>query len=89
MVNPHEMQQSGVQIVDMHLILGRFEPNFIGGTIVHSSFDAGTGEPRTKTVRVVISPRLGTGLCNRQPTKLSTPDNQRFIQQASLLQICQ
>ena len=44
-VEPEQMQDCGVQVVDMYRILCDVEAQFVGGTIRDSAFDTATREP--------------------------------------------
>lgn len=55
MVEAHEFEQCGVQIVYMDAIFDGAVAEFIGAAIGHAAADATTGEPYGKTVMIVIT----------------------------------
>ena len=76
-----------MQVVHRHLVNGCLVTNLVRFTIAHTALDAATGKPRRERVRIVVAPRLAALLRHRKPAKLSTPDDQRLVEQAALGQI--
>src|SRR5579871_2110483 len=56
-VEAHQVQHRGVQVVDMHPILDRLEAEFVGGTVHGSALDPAAGQPHAETETVMVAPR--------------------------------
>src|SRR5947209_1159926 len=55
-VDAHQVQDGGVQIVDVHASLRGGETELVGGAVNVASLDAAAGEPNGEPVIVVIAP---------------------------------
>src|SRR5436190_14838841 len=93
-VEAEQMQDRGVPVGDAHLVLRRGQADLVGAPVGRSSFYSAPRKPAAGGVLVVVASRLlfvlvGRQLGNRQAAKLSTPNHERFIEQAPLLQIRQ
>ena len=86
-VEPKQVEDGSVEVINAHLIDGGLVSEFIGGSVVDSTFDAGAGHPVGEGVRVVIAPGIGSFLRNRQPSEFASPDDEGFVQQSTLLQV--
>ena len=85
-VEPQQVQDRRVEVVDGRHILDGFETEFVSRSVAEWSFDAGPGQPRGKAGRVVVS-TAGSLLESRHATKLGTPDDERVFEQPSLFEI--
>lgn len=85
-VESQQMQQRRIQVVHMHRVLCHVETEFVGRSIGNARFDTSTREPQTETAVVMVSAVIAP-LHHRCPSELSTPNDQRILQQPSLLQI--
>lgn len=56
MVNAHQVQDRGLQVVDMDRLVDHMEPEFIGLPPGHARFGATARHPHGKGLGVVISP---------------------------------
>jgi hypothetical protein len=81
------VQDGGVQVVDVNFVLNGRESKVVGCAVNRATFDAASGYPHREPVRVVVS--TVTALRRRRSAKFAAPDDQRFVEQASLLQISQ
>src|SRR6476660_2812468 len=54
-VKTHELQDGGVQVVDVHRILGGTEAEFVGRSVGLATFDAAAGEPDGETPVIVVT----------------------------------
>src|SRR5436190_18398806 len=93
-VNPEQVQDRGMPIRDAHLVFGRGQANLVGAPVGGSPLHSAAGKPAAGGVLVVIAAGLlfvlvGRQLGNRQAAELSTPNHERLIEQASLLEIRQ
>ena len=60
-IDAHEMQDRGVEIVAPGDVHGGFVAEFIAGAVGGSGLDAGAGEPGDEAAAVVIAARAGLG----------------------------
>src|SRR6187455_3360700 len=65
MIEPQQMQQRRVQVVDMHRLLRGFESKFIGGAMDISAAHAAAGKPHSKSMVIMIAPVDFAGVCSR------------------------
>ena len=84
-IQSHEGQDGGVQVMDMDPILNSGEPEIVRGSIAESGLDATAGHAHGEAVVVVISSLLALG--GGSSSELTAPDHQGLIQQASPLEI--
>ena len=82
MVQAHEVQDRGMQIMDMGAVFHGRQAEFVGGTIGETGFDSATSHPDGETIVVVIASFLAFG--GRCSSKLSAPNYQRFVEQTAL-----
>ena len=80
----------------MNGILDRFESKFVGRPVDLSALDAAPGQPSRESIVVVVStvdlPLIRTGLGklnDRRSAEFATAENERFVQQPSLIEILQ
>ena len=85
MVDTHLVQQRGVQVVDIDPVLDGPEPELVGRSVGHSASHPASGQPRGEPIGVMVA--AGAGFGDRSSAELSAPDDQRFIQEPSLLQV--
>ena len=64
-IHAQQMQNRGMQVVEVDSILHGLVPDFIGVPVTDSAFDATTGQPRAEVVRVMVAARFAAGLCDR------------------------
>src|SRR5690348_15000589 len=86
-VEAEQVQDGGVQVVDVDLVLDRGIAELIGGTVYLPALDAAAGQPTTETARAVVA--AFTVLSGRRPAEFARPDDQRFLEQAAPLQVGQ
>lgn len=85
-IESEEVQQSGVEVVNVDTILDGVEPEFIGRAERQPWLDPATGEPHRKGVRMVVS-AIVSALHHRRTPELATPDDEGVIQHSALLQV--
>ncbi len=54
-VDAHEMEQGGVQVVDVDFIVDRVPTEFVGGAVSMAGFDAAAGEPHGEAEGVMFA----------------------------------
>ncbi len=96
MVETEEVKERGMEVMDMHRVLGSGESKFIGAAIDGSAFDPATGKPHGEAVIVVVATVLLTGVgawCGQLdggcPAKFTAPNHQCILEHAALLEIGQ
>ena len=67
-----------MQVTDVMPVDCCFVAEFIGFSVIGSSFDAGTGHPVGKAFGVVGAPAIAA-LVNRLSAEFATPDDECFI----------
>ena len=88
MIQSQLMQDRGVQVVHVDLIVNRLTAELVCFAISESGSNSSTCQPDGEPARVMIAsgPRLfGIGC----PSKLATPPDDRIFEQPSPLEICQ
>ena len=86
-VDAQQMQNCGVQIIDVHLVDGCLVTDLVRFAVGRAAFDPASSQPCGETVWVVVSTWLGCLLGHRQPTKFTAPNDKRVLQKPSLLEI--
>lgn len=90
MVDSEDVQQGGLEIVNVHRVLCHVVAEVVGGTVTRSWLDPGPGHPESKTARMMIPAIVGLGelslgvICS---SKLTAPDDQSIFEQATVLKI--
>lgn len=84
-VQSQQVQNRGMQIMDMHLIAGGVETEVIGGAVTEPCFHSAAGHPIRERMRIVVASIVSLG--RRRSSELGAPNEQRIFQQASQLQI--
>src|SRR5437762_13298515 len=86
------MQDGGMEIVDVNLVLNRVKAKLVGLAIDHAWTNATTGHPDGVTVRMMIAAQLigfQITLHHGSAPELAAPDDQRGVEQAALLKVAQ
>src|SRR5262245_48447971 len=84
-VESHEVQDRGMQIVNVDSVFDGRETEFVGRAVADPALHASTGHPDRETVMVVIAAFLSFGC--RRAAELATPDDERFVEQSALFEI--
>ena len=80
MIEPQEMEDRRLEIMDMHAILRGSESQFVGRADVCSGPYAAAGEPHGEGVDVVIAANAVAVLAHRSSAKFTSPNHQCLIQ---------
>ena len=89
-VDPHQVHDGGVKIPDMDGILGDVVAEIVGRAVRRARLDPAASHPDRVTPRVVIPSAFGAvplPLPSNPAAKLTSPDDQRVVKQASLFEI--
>ena len=84
-VEAEEMQDGGVPVVDVHLVVNGFVAVVVRHAVVHAAFDAAASHPHGEAF-VVVVPAIGA-LAVRGAAKLAAPDDEGVFQEAALLEV--
>src|SRR6266851_5847220 len=85
-VDAHEVEDGGVDVMDVHRLVHHLPPEVIGRSIGHAALDASAGEPHAEAVRVVVTTGMGSGsaeLDHRRSAKLRTADDDGLVEEAA------
>src|SRR5262245_53864113 len=83
-VDSQQVQDRGMQIVNVHPVFDRIVAKLVGGTISDATLHAAACHPHAVPIRVMVTTvSLGNGC----PTKLRSPQNQGVVQETTRLQI--
>src|SRR6266542_4519252 len=85
-VQAEQVQQRGVQVVDMHWIGHHVETKIVGLPVDVARLHAAAGQPEAITAVVVVA-AVVAALHHRRPAELAAPDNERIVQQPARLQL--
>ena len=84
MVQPHEVQYRGMQVVDVNTILRHFNPMFVAFPIDKAGLDPSSRQHAGEDVLEVISPLMVRFAFVWSATELSCYYHERIIQHATL-----
>ena len=87
-VETEQVENGGVEIVDVDFIFDGVEAEFVGFAVLDTAFDAAAGHPHGEGIRVVVAAIAAT-LDHRSATEFSAPDDESFIEQPALLEVFQ
>src|SRR5262249_7088770 len=76
-VDAQQMQNGGVQVVDVDLLLGRVPAELVGGAMGHAAPDAAASQPHREPERVMLAAVVALG--SRRPPELAAPEHQRLL----------
>src|SRR5205814_5596607 len=80
-VDAHEMEDGGVQVMDVDLVLDGVPAELVGGAVNDAALDAAARQPHRETEGMML-PAVGP-LGSRRPAELAAPDDQRVVEQAA------
>src|SRR5688572_8508841 len=90
-VEAQEVQDGGLQVVDMHRFLGDVKPEVVGGTDGLASFQTAAGEPDRERLRMMVAAESpaerGIGFHHGRTAEFATPNDKRVFEQAALLEV--
>ncbi len=80
-VDAHEVENGGVQVVDVQLVLDGAEAEVVGGADGGAGFDATARHPHREAGRIVVA--AVAFLAHRRAAELTAPDDERLIEKAA------
>ena len=84
-IESEEVQDGGMEVVDVDLIFSDLIAVFVCRAIGHASADSGASQPGGKCVRMVRT--ADRAVVVGRATKFGGPDDQSFRQQSSLFEV--
>lgn len=84
-VETHQVENGGVQIMDMDLLVNGGEAEFVGGAVGQATLDAAAGHPDAEAVMVVVASIASLG--GGSSAKFTSPEYQGVFEQTALLQV--
>lgn len=82
-IKSHEVQDRGVQVVDVDLVINAVVAEVVGDAVSHAAFHSAPGHPHGEAVMIVI-PAI-TILRGWGAAELSAPNDQGVLKHAALL----
>ena len=79
------MEDRGVEIVHGHFVFDGLVSEFVSLSVRDPRFDSAPGHPHGKSIRIMVPSVLI--LRGWRSSELSSPNNQRFVEQVSLLEV--
>jgi len=88
-IDAHQVQDGGIEIVDVHRVLDDVVAELVGLAVDEPRLHAAAREPHAEVAAVVIAPEVGLqrSLCERRPAELGAEDDERVVEQSALLQV--
>src|SRR5690606_13495149 len=86
-VEAEQVQNGGVQIMDVHLPLYDAKAQLVRLPMNVTGLRAAAGEPHREGVAMMIAPRRIARLAHWRPPKLAAPHHERVVQQSTPLEI--
>ena len=96
MVEAQEVQDRGVQVVNVDLVFDGLEAELVGRAVDVAALDAAAGQPHREAVVVMVAAvhlalirARSRQLDGRRAAELAAPDDQRVVEHPALFQILQ
>src|SRR5687767_3307090 len=86
MIEAEEVENRGVEIVDVDAIADAVEAEVVAFTVHEAAFHAAAREPQGEAVWMMIA-AVAAALHHRRAAELSAPHDERVVEQAALLEI--
>ena len=78
-IEAEQVQDCGVQVVDVDFVVDGGEAKLVGGADHLPALDAAAGEPHRKAVMIVVAAAQGRQLSDRRAAELTTPHHERLV----------
>ena len=91
-IEAEQVQDRGVQVMDMHRFFDGLVAEIVGRAVDHASLDAAAGQPDGKAPVIVVATPAGSAvdhLDGRRPAELAAAENQRLLEQPALFEVGQ
>ena len=87
MVDAHEMQDGGVDVVNVCFVHHGLEAKFVRLPVAHAALHSAAGHPHAEAVRVMVPAGRTFAFAERHATKFAAPHDERGVQQPALLEV--
>src|SRR4051812_36155250 len=85
-IEPEEMENRGLPLVDVDRIVDGVEAEVIARAEGEPRLDAATGEPHGERLRMMVAAIIAA-LRHGSAAELTTPDDERVLQHAALFEV--
>src|SRR5438445_1536926 len=86
-IEAEQMENGRVQVMHVDFVRGCVKTEIIGLTNCNPRFHAAASQPGREAIRMMIATIIAAALDHRGAPKLATPNDQRRIEQPTLLQV--
>ena len=89
-LDPQQVQDRGVEVVDLDRVLDDVVGEVVGLAVDEARLDAAAGQPDREAARVMVAAVIRGGelaLRVDRPAELAAPDDQRVVEQPALLEV--
>src|SRR5262249_54870483 len=86
-VEAEQVQEGGVQVVDVDLVRDGGEAELVGGAVDVAAFDAAAGQPHREAVVVVVAAAEGGQFGDGGAAELAAPQDEGAVEQAALVEV--
>ena len=86
-VESQQLQDGGVQVVDVHFAFDWSEAHFVGGTVNVSGFDSAAGQPHGKGIDVVIAAGGFPGFAHGSASEFAAPNDESIFEQSASFEV--
>ena len=80
-IETHEVENGGVEVVDVDFVFDGCEAEFVGGAVGHAAFDTATGQPDGEAVVVVVA-TIGT-FGDGSPAEFTAPEDESVFKESA------
>ena len=87
MINPQQVEQRCVQVMNMDLVFGNVIANFIGGTNCLARLDPATGHPHCECFHMVVAAHHVARFTLGGAAEFPAPNDNCFVEQAASFEI--
>ena len=84
-IEPQQMEDRRVQIVEVHAVFHCGDAVLVGGAVGHAALHAAAGHPEAEAGGVVVAPVVLLDVW--RAAKLAAPDDESLVEQSAFLQI--
>src|SRR2546423_12429607 len=83
-IQAQQMEDSRMEVVDMHRILRRAKTKLVGCAIDRPASDATPSEPDAKAVMIVVAPAQRGQFSDRGAAEFAAPEHECVVEEAAL-----
>ena len=87
MIETQQMEESGVEVMNVHFTIHYAETEFVCLTVDVALLQSGTGHPHGKSVNVMIAPGGFAIFSHWCAAEFPTPDHESVVEKPPLLEV--